>query len=120
MPALQLNILSVIAEAERLRDEGIQLAADHADSPAPYNWTEKAYKAAIKYLNAYGSGWKFQTEDMRAWIYNRSLVTAPSSERAFGAIILSLKRDRLVKCIGIESVINPKAHRANASVWEII
>jgi hypothetical protein len=55
-------------------------------------------------------------EDLRKFAYDMGLPKPPS-ERAWGSVISSAKRDGLVEHRGFSSVKNPKAHKTPASVW---
>lgn len=102
---------------EQLKNEGIEQAINHADSIAPYNWSEKAFNFLINWLGTVPCGYSFMAEDVRVLAEKRNVVPVPPSKRSWGAIIIKAKRQGLIICNGISQVSNPTAHRANASVW---
>ncbi len=98
-----------------LRERGIERSLNHAECELP-GWKIRAMDYLINFLRAQGSV-PFQAEYFRAWAYSRGL-DRPPSERAFGGIILKAKKDNLISFVRYESVSNPKAHKAFASVWK--
>lgn len=117
---LQLSILPLIAEGEALRDAGIQQAQDHADSAAPYNWSEKAYEYALAFIAAQRRGYRFQVEDIRMKAETEKKVMPPPSKRAWGGVIVKIKNEKLIQAIGTAPVLNPKAHRCFSTLWEVL
>jgi hypothetical protein len=98
-------------DGERLKQEGINAAINHADFKID-GWQEKAWELFLRFPIYQ----KFMVEDLRSFSYKRGLPNPPS-ERAWGAIIIRAKKDRIVKHCGYASVKNPSAHRTPASVW---
>lgn len=115
----QTNILDAIAEGERLKDQGIQLAADHADAVTE-EWSFKAYKAGLQFIIEHGLETSFMVEDLRMWCYRRKIIPRPPSDRAWGKVILNLRKAGLIVSNGFTQVTNPKAHRTPATLWKII
>lgn len=107
----------MIAEAEEKRNAGIAAAMSHADSAAPYNWSDKAYSYVKNYLQNKKVGHRFQVEDIRMLAEQERKVMPPPSQRAWGGIIVRIRNEKIIKADGTAPVINPKAHRANATVW---
>jgi len=105
----QLNIF----EARKLRDEGMEQAEDAAISRVR-DWPEQA----LEFLKRYPAS-KFMTEEVRVWSYKMGLTPAPSG-RAWGSVIATARKLGLIRHVGYSQVSNPKAHAANASVWEKI
>lgn len=117
---LQLSILPLIAEGEALRDAGIQQAQDHADSAAPYNWSDKAYEYTKAFIASKPCGYQFQVEDIRMKAENERKVMPPPSKRAWGGVIVKIKNEKLIQAIGTAPVLNPKAHRCFSTLWEVL
>lgn len=115
--SIQLDILTLIEEAKANRDAGIAKALENADQAAPYNWSDKAYNYAKEYILNKHVGARFQVEDIRMQAEQERKVMPPPSARAWGGIIVKIRNEKLIMAIGTEPVINPKAHRANATVW---
>ena len=108
MDSLQMN-------GKQLRDEGMQLALDNAGM----NWQELAYAYLEHYVAHYvtKNGIEFfMGEDIRAWAHLNGLDRPPHA-RAWGGIIHKASIRGLIRKLRIESVKNPQAHCANASVW---
>lgn len=114
---MQLNILDAIREGQQLKEQGIKKALDHADVAFP-SWTERAYSVLIDYLNDPNSNSKFKAEDIRLWAKLKDKIEDPPSKRAWGGIILRAKYNGLIQSCGITNVVNPKAHRANCTLWQ--
>lgn len=98
-----------------LRDAGIKQAADHADAEIP-DWQLQARRMVDRFLMQQGDV-PFQAEYLRTWAHERGLPKPPSL-RAWGAVIIWAKKRQLIEFVRHESVSNPKAHRAFASVWK--
>lgn len=98
---------------KQLAEIGIKKAVDHADLTIE-DWSNMAYAFLETYLESYSD--PFQCEDFRAWAYVLWLPEPPSL-RAFGAIIRKASKNKLIRQVGYRSVLNPKAHKAVASVW---
>lgn len=98
---------------KELRDIGIQKAINNADEKTP-SWSAKAYSMLEQYLMEQNC--KFMVEDFRTWATENGLEEPPSN-RAFGAIIVRAKKNKLIKHAGFRSVKNPNAHATPASVW---
>lgn len=100
-----------------LRDVGMAEAVDHADEAVP-SWSDRALKAIRRFLNesALANG-EFMTEDFRLWAYQNAALPRPPSHRAWGAVVVKARSLALIDRVRLDSVKNPKAHRANATVW---
>jgi len=99
------------AAGRKLRDRGIQRAADHAGTA----WSELAYRYLEKFLQDHPRN-RSLTEQVRQYAYSRGLVPPPS-ERAWGGVIMRAVRRGIVIFCGYGKVSNSKAHCANAAVW---
>ncbi len=99
---------------QELRDFGIKKAVNTADA-VDADWSEKAYKYFVSYLGTVPIGHAFMLEDVRN--KSENVVPVPPSKRAWGYVVVKAKKEKLIECIGIKPVKNPRAHRANASIW---
>lgn len=97
-----------------LRDTGIYRAITHADNTYD-DWSEKAYMALKDFLKA-SNGKPFMCEDIRE--FASDYLPEPPNNRAWGSIITRAKRNGIIKHCGFGQVTNPRAHRANASMWK--
>jgi hypothetical protein len=77
-------------------------------------WTKEAFRLLKEFIPHQK---QFMCEEFRDYCHSKGL-TLPSSNRAFGGIILKAMREGLIRRIGYGKVKNPKAHAANAAVWE--
>ena len=100
-------------QGRKNRDQGIKQAEDHANQYE--NWSVKAYTFLLYYIQQKK---EFMTEEMRE--ASKGSVPDPPSARAWGGIIVRAVKNGLIKRKGYGQVKNPKAHRANASVWETV
>jgi hypothetical protein len=96
---------------EVLRNIGIKQAVDNANSKIN-NWSDIAYDFLRDYCKTNNT---FMAEDVR--LASKTVVPEPPSARSWGAIFARAQRAKLITRIGFQSVKNPKAHCANASVW---
>ena len=108
-----MNNQVTIDFACKARDKGIQKAVDHADR-VHKEWSEKAYEFLRIFLRHNRNG--FMVEDVRN--ASKGVVPEPPSKRAWGWVIKRAAASGLVRKIGIQSVKNVNAHRANAAVWK--
>lgn len=99
---------------ESLRDAGIKKAVDHAESECP-GWAGMAYKFFTEQFLPKHK--RFMGEDVRAYAAILDFQLPPHA-RAWGGIIAKAAKEFLIIKIGLNSVKNPKAHCANATVWE--
>lgn len=96
-----------------LKAKGINNAINSAVS-VDADWYDNAYSIMQEFINL-NNDKKFMCEDVRDFAKDK--ITQPPTNRAWGAIILRAKKDKLIKPCGFNQVVNPKAHMANASMW---
>jgi len=108
----QLDIFGQPETGKMLRDNGMKQAVDHADEVTP-RWSEEAYKFAKRYILYYEY---FMTEDIREMA--SGIVPDPPSFRAWGAIMVRLAKEGLIRKAGFSPVKNAKAHMAFAIRWQ--
>lgn len=100
---------------EQLRDTGIQLATDHADSKVK-DWTKLTYGLFKDFLKEQRE--PFLLEEFRSWLALRDDYIFPDNLKAFGWIPPKAAREKLIKQVGTRKVKNAKAHCANAALWK--
>jgi hypothetical protein len=101
--------------AKDLKQAGIQVAADHADQVHP-GWQDEAFEASKQFL--FWNKSPFMCETFRAFAEEDCQLPHPPHARAYGAVMQRAKREGLITHAGITQVKNPKAHCANASLWQ--
>lgn len=107
-----------ISEGSALRDQGMELAIDHAEQVDP-GWKERAYEKLLQFVNIYSvnMGIKtFMAEDIRSWAYAHGLQRPPSG-RAWGGLVRRAALEGVIVQVAIGQVKNKTAHCANAGVW---
>ena len=109
----QLDILTLIAEGERLKEEGLARSVENAGA----GWSERVYAEFKIWLQSKPSNFEFMTEDFRFYVERNRLVEPPPSLRAWGFLTRRARGEALIKCIGTSQVKNPAAHRANSGLW---
>lgn len=97
-----------------LKELGIYRAVAHADD-VYQDWQEVAYKMLKDFIE-FSDGKPFMCEDVRE--YASAVLPDPPTKRAWGAIIMRGKKNGIIKHCGFGQVTNPRAHRANASLWK--
>ena len=97
-----------------LKKAGIKKAVDHADQKV-FLWSDRAFEVLKKYLLKRKK--PFMCEDVRQFAEDKTNLDLPPSNRAWGGVIQRAKNKGLIKHFGYFQVNNPKAHRANASIW---
>jgi hypothetical protein len=113
MTYVQMDFMSAFTQAQSLQQAGTQQAVDHANAVSP-KWSERAYQLLIDFLQHHK---RFMGEDVRSYAAEQDFDLPPSA-RAWGGIIQRASKEYLIIKIGIQQVKNPKAHLANAAVWE--
>lgn len=98
----------------KLRDEGISQSVDNANVKNN-KWSESAYNFLVEYIK---TNKEFMAEDVR--VASKGVVEDPPSNRAWGAIFVLAKKNKLIKSLGFQNVKNPKAHRTPATLWAAI
>lgn len=101
-------------QGKELRDLGIHRAVTHANKEYD-DWSDKAYTTLKDFLRL-ANGKPFMCEDVRE--YASIYLPEPPNNRAWGSIIVRARKDGIIKHHGFSQVTNPKAHRANASLWK--
>jgi hypothetical protein len=103
---------------EELRDGGIKVAVDHADQKHE-DWSDRAYEVLKNYVKSHMGS--FLCEHVREYAAHNSDLPEPPTSRAWGGVFLRAARtEKIIRCIGTAKVNNPKAHKANASLWVAI
>lgn len=97
-----------------LRDAGMAQAVTHAEDKTP-GWSEMALVMLRRFLQDKGDT-SFMAEEFRLYAIANGLPRPPHA-RAFGGIMSTARRRRLIECVGISQVTNERAHCANAAVW---
>lgn len=113
------TILEMIAEGQKRRDAGMQQAIDHAEQVTE-QWAVLSFNFLVQYIKEYSSGKQFQAEDFRMWCERGKRIPEPPSKRAYGGIVKQAANQGLIKKVGHSAVNNPNAHRAFATLWEIV
>lgn len=98
----------------QLRDSGINTALGHANDVIE-NWADRAMQYLIAFLQTHPG--KFMAEQVRQFAIDGGLPKPPNN-RAWGGIFQSASRSKLIKQVGYARVKNPRAHCANAALWE--
>lgn len=110
-----MSQLQIKYSGKELKEKGIKRAIDNAERVNP-GWKETAYwyfKYWIRYQDR-----PFKLESFREWC--KDLIPPPPSLRAFGGVVQRAKKENLIRHVGFTQVENPKAHHANASLWQRI
>lgn len=101
-----------IKKGNELRDLGINKSFTNANNQHK-KWGSLAYSFLLKYIK---ENKKFMAEDVRLASYSE--VPEPPSQRAWGHIFVTAKKNKMIKPVGFGFVKNPKAHRTPATLWE--
>jgi len=97
---------------ELLRDRGIKKALDHVEE-VHNDWQ----RIALDFLYLYARDHhRFSGEMVR--MEAKGIVPEPPSLRAWGGILMGASKRGWIKQVGYVQVDNPKAHKANAALWE--
>jgi hypothetical protein len=99
---------------EYLKDEGIQRSAERAEKAFP-TWNDRAYNYLERFISSIRS--PFMTEDVRECAEERGLPKPPNL-KAWGHIVISAKKNGLIKSVGIGKRSEAQAHRAYATLWQ--
>jgi hypothetical protein len=100
-------------KGSKLRDLGIDQSFENAENKCE-KWGSLAYSFLLQYIKENDT---FMAEDVR--VASQSIVPDPPSKRAWGAIFVMAKKNKIIKSIGFGNVKNPKAHRTPATLWAI-
>lgn len=114
----QLDILTMIEEGERLREIGMNQAADHAEQ-VDNGWQQKAFNLLTEWLRKKGTGRQFTMESFRIEMEIEEKISKPPSLRAWGSIAVKASKAGIIKKVGHATVINKNAHRCFCSLWEV-
>ena len=100
-------------EARRLKDEGMKRAEATANDVCE-KWSERAMDFIEEYARSHPG--PFKCEDIRtAAIWVRVPLVNP---RSWGGLMPKAAKMGLIRRVGTGTVCNPRAHMAQAGVWE--
>ncbi len=97
---------------ELLRDKGIKRAVQHAED-IHNDWQKQALDFLYLYARDHD---RFSGEMVR--MLSKGIVPEAPSARTWGAVLLTGARQGWIRQVGYIKVDNPKAHKANAALWE--
>ena len=97
-----------------LRDLGMQRASSAAERKIP-GWGDRAFGYLLEFVARTPK--KFAAEDIREFAHERGLECPPSL-RAWGGVLLAAAKRGIIRRVGFAPVRNPRAHCANAAIWE--
>lgn len=104
--------LPIAFNGKELKEKGMQKALENAERVNP-GWKKECYELFKRFV--VGQVEPFKMEDFREWV--KGLLSSPPSLRAYGSITVRAKKEGLIRHVGYTQVDNPKAHRANTSLW---
>lgn len=78
-------------------------------------WCEQAYGFLCKYMK---HNRIFMTEEVR--VASENVLFAPTSDRAWGHIMVRAVRENKIVRSGYRKVSNKKAHSATATLWRVL
>jgi hypothetical protein len=100
-----------LIKGNELRDLGINQSLENAGE----KWGAIAYSFLLKYTKENKT---FMAEDVR--VASEGFVPEPPSKRAWGAIFVMAKKNKIITSVGFSNVKNPKAHRTPATLWAVV
>lgn len=100
---------------QELKQGGIQVALDNANMHHE-GWADDAHAALVQFLTWHKT--PFLCETFRVYAEEECGLPSPPHARAYGGVMLRAKHEGLITHAGITQVKNPKAHCANASLWQ--
>ncbi len=105
-------------EAERLRDEGIKKAVNHADHSYLLSWSERAYDYLVSFTGE-NKGFSVLAEEIRVYAEEPGMAPPPS-KWVWGGLMRRAAGSNLVVKVGYCKTCNPLAHCTPATLWEIV
>lgn len=96
------------------KQKGIEKALANANKTYD-NWAEIAFNFLMDFASKKTF---FMAEDVRNEAEKTKKVPVPPSKRAWGGIFQRAAREGIILKNGFKQVTNPKAHQANAAVWQ--
>lgn len=102
----------------QLRDVGIELATDHAESKSS-GWKERTWLLFKDFLK--GKNEPFMLEEFRSWLaVEKPDYDWPPVNMAFGFLPLKAAKEKIIIKTGYGKVSNKNAHATPASIWKRI
>lgn len=95
------------------RNNGIEVSAMNAEAKHP-GWTDEALKWLVAFMARKD---KFMAEEVRVFAEENGF-NHPEHKRAWGGVMLKAARRGMIRRFDYGQTSNPKAHRANATIWE--
>lgn len=102
---------------EYLKLEGMSSSVDNANDNVP-GWSNEAYECLIDFLKYIGKK-EFMAEDVRQFAVDNGLPEPPSL-RAWGAIMVRARKNKLITFVEWSPVSNSRAHCTPASIWRAL
>jgi hypothetical protein len=93
------------------KEQGMQLALDHADR-VHENWSEEAFKFLKTFL-LHNSD--FMTEDVREAA--KGIVPEPPSLKAWGGVITRAAKEGLIRSNGYRKAKHARSHQRPSTLW---
>lgn len=101
-----------------LAEDGAKRAADHADRLAA-GWSDMAFAHALSFMATLPDGQSFTAEQVREYAAKEGFWPAPD-QRAWGAVILRLKREGRILAVGYALAKSRKSHSAPSTLWKAV
>lgn len=114
-----MSILDAIAEGERLKDQGIQRAADKGESDDP-GFKDRVKLVFKEYVMAKPPGYQFFLEDFRLWCKIHNKIEMPSDSRSFAFLTTVGQKEGWIVNQGQGKRKDPVCHRGWAAIWMVI
>jgi len=92
---------------------GISVAVLNADNHIA-GWSDEAYRFMLAFLNT--NNHPFVAEEVRADAEEKGLPNPPDS-RAWGAVILRVKKEGFIEFAGYQRTTGKSSHRRPATMW---
>ena len=105
--------LFTYASTRDLANEGMTRAVEHADRVEP-SWSNRAYSILHDYALTHS---EFMAEDVRVHAHKVLSLPQPPDPRAWGAVINSAVRNRIIIRDRYELTKVPPAHATPRPVW---
>jgi len=105
----------LVFTGRELRNGGILVAANNADQHFD-GWSEMAYQALEAFIRTNKA--PFLCETVRQFSSEILELPLPPNNRAWGGIFLRAAKEKIIIKVGYGQVENPRAHMANAALWQ--
>ena len=116
---MQLSLMDLLQDGNKLAEAGLSLAVDHAEGVDP-EFKAKAWKLFLEWLSFQKHRSVFKMEDYINWLKLNDKMRMPPINQAFGFLPKKAAKEELIKKVGFMESTKPQSHCRPCTLWMVI